>query len=735
MMYKNARSTLPIIIILTLAAPLFGMDVRQRFVSGVAKMATSDSIESIPTLGRTFKKSWQQRIMICASLFVQCINNCCGHDVDHDENGNSDYLDYVRQKPAAVNIPAVPVSVSALESPIVAKTANPPAKSVLVPLSVSASTPTSTSGTADAHVARAPVSKPMSLSELPTAPGTDDEFILNHYQEPRARLESALANAPIEAMDLLDMLKYPSLYSHKVRFAVLYGPPGIAKSTLAKAIVWKAGWFLELIVGRQVRAEHRGGASIKLQNKFAEIIVSKRDTVIVIDEINRFFENYNSTKYDTGDTAEDFWTFLDEQKRNTHLYIIGTANRIDQLPPQIRSRARNRFIKIDPAGGIESTILRFKQVFDEHVLSPACDQAFLTQFLTPLHENGWRIRDFESLSESAATIARRTDKVSAQLTITPAQLQEALEGILKTDIDSKYGTEAESEEERHHRENLEQQKELHIDTKTMQQAQFVQGLFINKKMNSDQENVGGNIGWSIGTSGANISGGVSYGINNISKDDKCITDYLSDEQLRLHIKQQQERAQREFGQARVNRLLQDLAGKTSMFERRLVQVNSLGSLSLITKVNQIKRHRQQLADNFESIQVPSPEEVDTVCAKIIQLNKELDTLEPQNNVLAGAMNINLLFEDFVKRAYEYKQILAPINSSSAQSLIDQADCIARNSKQLSAILKKIEVPTQKELNIFTHSAGALLLTMEKLQAKIEALVAPAPNSGGNSKHN
>src|SRR5579872_2192576 len=226
MMYKNARSTLPIIIILTLAAPLFGMDVRQRFVSGVAKMATSDSIESIPTLGRTFKKSWQQRIMICASLFVQCINNCCGHDVDHDENGNSDYLDYVRQKPAAVNIPTVQVPAS---------------------LPLSASTSTSTSGIADAYAAQVPVSKSVSVSAMPAVPGTDDEFILNHYQEPRWRLESALANAPIKAMDLLDMLKYPSLYSHKVRFAVLYGPPGIAKSTLAKAIVWKAGWFLELI--------------------------------------------------------------------------------------------------------------------------------------------------------------------------------------------------------------------------------------------------------------------------------------------------------------------------------------------------------------------------------------------------------------------------------------------------------------------------------------------------------
>src|SRR5579872_207777 len=634
MMYKNARSTLPIIIILTLAAPLFGMDVRQRFVSGVAKMATSDSIESIPTLGRTFKKSWQQRIMICASLFVQCINNCCGHDVDHDENGNSDYLDYVRQKPAAVNIPAVPVSVSALESPIVAKTANPPAKSVLVPLSVSASTPTSTSGTADAHVARAPVSKPMSLSELPTAPGTDDEFILNHYQEPRARLESALANAPIEAMDLLDMLKYPSLYSHKVRFAVLYGPPGIAKSTLAKAITWKAGWFLELIVGRQVRAEHRGGASIKLQSRFAEIIASKRDTVIVIDEINRFFENYNSTKYDTGDTAEDFWTFLDEQKRNTHLYIIGTANQIDKLPPQIRSRARNRFIKINPAGGIEGTILRFKQVFDEHVLSPACDQAFLTQFLTPLHENGWRIRDFESLLESAEAIARRTDKLSPRLAITPAQLQEALKDIQEADTDSNYGTEAESEEERHHKENLAQQKELHKETTKIQREQFVKGQMIQKDMHANQVGASGNIGGSIGTGGINLSGSLSSSINNISWSDECITNNLSDEEMCYYREQKQIMLQR-TGPGRIKILFKDLKKRIEFYKQRLSAINSPRSQSLIAKIDHINGNRKGLSDYFQGISRPSQRELNNFTQSLIQLNRVLGELQPQIEALVA----------------------------------------------------------------------------------------------------
>jgi hypothetical protein len=355
MMFRNVRSTISLVFILTFATPLSGMDnLRQRFATGSTQTTMLDAIEPIHTPAHLFKKSWRQRIMIGASLLVQCINNCCGYD---DEDGNGDYLDYVRPRPVAADVPVAPVPASlpvttsdqSAEVPKATSTVQAPVSlpiSVPIPSSacrnvkpiaeeapVSAPTSSAMPGPVDISMAQPPAASSVpEQAPNPETPGTDDEFILNHYQEPRSRLESALTNAPIEAMDLLDMLKYPALYSHKVRFAVLYGPPGIAKSTLAKAIAWKAGWFLELIVGRQVRAEHRGGASIKLQKKFEDIVAKKINTVIVIDEINRLFENYNSTKYDTGDTAEDFWTFLDSQRRNTHLYIIGTANQIDKLP-------------------------------------------------------------------------------------------------------------------------------------------------------------------------------------------------------------------------------------------------------------------------------------------------------------------------------------------------------------------------------------------------------------------
>jgi hypothetical protein len=403
------------------------------------------------------------------------------------------------------------------------------------------------------------------------------------------------------------------------------------------------------------------------------------------------------------------------------------------LPSQIRSRARNRFIKIDPAGAIESTILLFKQVFSEHVLSPVCNQAFLIHFLTPLHEDGWRIRDFESLLESAVAIARRTDKISPRLSITPTQLQEALKGIQRTDTDSKYGTEAESEEERYHKENLTQQKALHQDTKTMQQAQFVQGLFINKKVNSDQKSKGTNLGFSGGTGGFNVSGGWSDGVNNISKDDKCITDYLSEEQIGLHCKQQQERAQREAGQARVRRDLKHLALTTSTCKEMLLSINVsgaqfLGRRSLLFIVNRITKSTEQLSHDFERIQIPSREELDNFNQKISKLNTAADMLRSKIEMLAKAVDANKLFESFAIKASEYRQKLVPVYSASPRlytsnehSLVLAIDQMAQRAKGLSDIFKNIQIPSQEELNAFTQEITQLSRSIEWLFPTIEPM--------------
>lgn len=553
------------------------------------------------------RKSWIRRLLVCASMIANFCRYCEADDAYDD-------IHYPATTSLLVPKP-FPLFVTQTHS--TQMLSSPASSTIAVPVA--------------SHVPMAlPVSVPASAPVVSTTPGTDEEFILDHYQEPKARLENALANAPIRAMDILDILKFPTLYNHKARLAVLYGPPGIAKSTLAKAIAYKAGWFLELITGKQVRAKRRGGASIKLQKKFEAIVAKNRNTVIVIDEINRFFENYNSTKYDTGDTAEDFWTFLDDQRRNKSLYIIGTTNHIDKLPPQILSRARNRFIKIHQASDIDSSMRLFQQVFTEHNLSAACDTAFLTTFLTPLHQKGWNIRDFVSLQEGAVDIARRTDKVSAQLTITPTQLQEALKDITLSDTDNKYGTEEEPEEERRHKENLGQQKELHKETVAMQRENFVKSVMIQKSMQANQQGTTTNKGWNFGV--FNYSSSKSS--NNTDVTDDNITKHLSDEDIKIYQEQERLNTLRneefERVQALIKRVQIDIP-RMENWKLRLSTVNSSETQSrearaLEAQIEMLLATHTKAHALFDALKVPSVEEIAVMSATLNDIDHKVGPL-------------------------------------------------------------------------------------------------------------
>jgi hypothetical protein len=161
--------------------------------------------------------------------------------------------------------------------------------------------------------------EPKSSSSQPVP---DDASIKKHYECDRQMLEDSFEEASQKAKNLVHLLNNQSLYMIESRMRLLYGEPGVGKSTLARAIAYKAGWRIACICGRQIRGEHRGTTSIKLQQKLQEIVAKGENTIIIIDEMNRLFEEYNNSNFDTGDTAEDFWTFLDSQVNNQQLFII-----------------------------------------------------------------------------------------------------------------------------------------------------------------------------------------------------------------------------------------------------------------------------------------------------------------------------------------------------------------------------------------------------------------------------
>ncbi len=469
-------------------------------------------------------------------------------------------------------------------------------------------------------------------------PPSDTEGIEQHYRDSKKRLENAFSHAPQKAKDLLDMIKFPDLYREKVRIMVLYGPPGVAKSTLARAIAYKAGWFLELITGRQIRAKYRGETSINLQRKLESVAHKKQNTIIVIDEINRLFEQYNSSRHDTGDTAEDFWTFLDDQRKNKHLnkhlYIIGTTNHVDKLPPQIVSRLRNRFIKVSQPSTLDDVCRDFARAITEyHALSLGCNATFLQTLLAPLYAKKCNIRDFESIEESAIRIARRTDKLSPKLTFTPIHLQEALKDILDADIDTNYGVEKLSDEDQNqenHREHMRQQRTLHTETLQFQKDQFIKGLGIQRAMQTNQKSKSSGGGINLGTSGVGVNYSWNSGINNESSNDESITNHLSDEEIRIYRQQLNiaELRNREYEQ--VKQLFEPLKvsmDTLAMARQQLASVSNKQARALVNKINAMLNAYTTCYNKFTMLKAPSTTELETIRQSVVALNQRAQTIK------------------------------------------------------------------------------------------------------------
>lgn len=277
-----------------------------------------------------------------------------------------------------------------------------------------------------------------------------------------------------------------------------------------------------------------------------------------------------------------------------------------------------------------------RAITEHHALSPECDEAFLQALLAPLHQKKCNIRDFESIEESAIRVARRIDKLSPKLVFTKTHLQAAVNDMLDTDIDTNYGIEKLSEEDQRHQDqltqnreqhktNLKQQRALHNETVALQKEQFVQGLRIQKAMQSNQLSGGGNVGFNVGTSGINFGGGASGSVNNISISDACITSNLSDEQVAMYRRQTELTQRREQERNQVKDLfkpLQEHIAFLTTIKEMFGQRQTSEIKGFIARIEKVVTAYTHCYSEFSELEVPSVAELQTMTQLIVSLSSQ-----------------------------------------------------------------------------------------------------------------
>ena len=172
---------------------------------------------------------------------------------------------------------------------------------------------------------------------------------------PQWLLESSMDNAPALLKGIFTYLQscqhnrnasqrvttIPSFH----RF-ILVGPPGTGKTTLAYAMAHMLNYPAVFIPSTSLLGHFRNETSNNIEKFLQEHTVDGLPKVIIIDELHKLFEHHANDSADDSQSAAAFWLAIDKiEKHNPNVIIIGTANSVAKLPPEIKSRFSGKIIR------------------------------------------------------------------------------------------------------------------------------------------------------------------------------------------------------------------------------------------------------------------------------------------------------------------------------------------------------------------------------------------------------
>jgi cell division protease FtsH len=233
--------------------------------------------------------------------------------------------------------------------------------------------------------------------------------------------------------DVIEYLKTPDKYikigAKLPRGILLYGPPGVGKTMVCKAIAKESNVPFLFVSGSDFDEILVGSGSARLKDMFA-YAKSLSPCIIFIDEIDSLGKKRNKNSFSSsGDQSlNQLLTQMDSFNTSDNVIVIGATNRIDMLDEALLRPGR--FDRVIPLS-LPNVDTR-KQIFTTHLKKVSTELTLDTEKLAKL-TIGMSGADIANIVNEAALYAAKND----QLQVKQTDLTHAMDKIMMGNVSNR----------------------------------------------------------------------------------------------------------------------------------------------------------------------------------------------------------------------------------------------------------------------------------------------------------
>ena len=164
--------------------------------------------------------------------------------------------------------------------------------------------------------------------------------------------------------NLMEQMKIPS-----IRGILLYGPPGVGKTMMAKALARTLGVKLIMLSGAEILYKGYEGAVTAVKEVFNRARENK-PAILLLDELDAIAPRREGQKPEASKIVNQLLTEMDGIRSLKEVVVIGTTNRLEDIDPALKRPGRFDRIIFMPLPNKRER----REIFEKYLNKEECEQ-------------------------------------------------------------------------------------------------------------------------------------------------------------------------------------------------------------------------------------------------------------------------------------------------------------------------------------------------------------------------